>query len=112
MTLNPESWLRRQVWRILWQGPGAVSIYLSIPTPLICVALSLTDSSHLAVVSLFVLSVNLAFGVLFILADELDSCLASQFGASALLRREKPKSSRKTRDYIERGGSVSKYVVV
>ena len=64
MTLNPESWLRQQRWRILWQGPGAVSVYLSIPALLVCVALSLAHSSQLALASFFVLSVSLGLGAL------------------------------------------------
>jgi hypothetical protein len=29
MTLNPESWLRQQRWRILWQGPGgSLSVFV------------------------------------------------------------------------------------
>jgi hypothetical protein len=103
MTLNPELWLRQQLWRLLWQGPGAVSVYLSMPTPLICVALSLIDSSQLALVSLFVLSVNVALGVLLILADEIDSCRHHNLG---LLRF----SAAKSRSRIEKLGVKSKQV--
>ena len=67
MTLNPESWERRQLWRLLWQGPGAVSAYVSIPVPLICVAFAMTEWAQLGQVSLVVLSVNIAVGVLLIL---------------------------------------------
>jgi hypothetical protein len=103
MTLNPESWRRQQLWRLLWQGPGAVSVYLSIPTPLICVALSLIDSWQLALASLFVLSVNVALGVLLILADEIDSCRHHNLG---LLRF----SAAKSRSRIEKLGVKSKQV--
>jgi len=103
MTLNPESWLRQQLWRILWQGPGAGSVYLSIPTPLICVALSLIDSSQLALASLFVLSVNVALGVLSILADEIDSFRVHNLG---LLRF----SAAKSRDRIAKLGIRSTQV--
>jgi hypothetical protein len=103
MTLNPESWLRRQLWRLLWQGPGAVSMYFSIPTPLICVALSLIDSWQLALASGFLLSVNVALGVLLILADEIDSCRHHNLG---LLRF----SVAKSRSRIEKLGVKSKQV--
>lgn len=103
MTLSPESWLRRQLWRVLWQGPGAVSLYLSIPTPLICVALTLIDWSQLALVSLFILAANVALGVLFILADEIGSCRHNNLG---LLRF----SAANSRDRIERLGVKSKEV--
>jgi hypothetical protein len=62
MALNPESWPRQQRWRILWQGPGAVSVYLSIPALLVCVALSLAHSPQFALASFFVLSVSLGLG--------------------------------------------------
>jgi hypothetical protein len=103
MTLNPESWLRRQLWRLLWQGPGAVSLYLSIPPPLICVALSLIDSSQLALASLFVLSVNVALGILLILTDEIDCRRHHNLG---LLRF----SAAKSRSRIEKLGIQSKQV--
>jgi hypothetical protein len=67
MTLNPESWLRQQRWRILWQGPGGVSVYWSIPALLVCVALSLVRWSQLGLASFFVLSVSLGLGALLIL---------------------------------------------
>jgi hypothetical protein len=103
MSLNPESWLRQQLWRLPWQGPGAVSMYLSIPPPLICVALSPIDSSQLALASLFVLSVNVALGVLFILADEFESRRHHNLG---LLRF----SAAKSRSRIEKLGVRSKQV--
>ena len=40
--LDPDTWLRQQVWQLLWQGPGAVSVYWSVPLPLVCTALSLS----------------------------------------------------------------------
>ena len=103
MTLNPESWLRRQLWRLLWQGPGAVSVYLSMPAPLICVAFSLIDSSELGLASLFMLSVNVALGVLLILTDEIDCCRHHNLG---LLRF----SAARSRSRIEKLGVKSKQV--
>ena len=72
--LNPDTWLRRQVWQLLWRGPGAVSAYWSIPLPLVCAALSLAGPPELAVASFCILSVNVLLGVLLILADEIGSC--------------------------------------
>lgn len=103
MTLSLESWLRRQIWRLLWQGPGAISVYFSVPTPLICVALSLIDSPQLALASLLILAANIALGVLLILLDEIDSCRHHHLG---LLRF----SASKSRSRIEKLGVKSKQV--
>ena len=101
MTLNPESWLRQQRRRILWQGPGAVSVYLSIPALLVCVTLSLVHSSQLALATFLVLSVSLGLGALLILADEIDCCRHHKLG---LLRF----SASKSRCRIEKLGVKSK----
>ena len=77
---NPDSWRRQQLWRLLWQGPGAVSTYLSMPTPLVCVALSLVGSTELEWASLCVLSVSILLGVLLILVDEIGSCRNHNLG--------------------------------
>jgi hypothetical protein len=103
MTLNPESWRRSQFWWLLWQGPGAVSVYLSVPTALICVALSLIYSSQLALASLFVLLVNLALGVLLILTDEIGCRRHHNLG---LLRF----CAAKSRSRFEKLGVKSEYV--
>lgn len=103
MTLNPESWLRRQLWRLLWQGPGAFSVYFSMPTPLICVALSPIGSWQLALASFCILLVNAALGVLLILADEIGSCRHHNLG---LLRF----SALKSRSRIKKMGVNSKQV--
>ncbi len=101
--LNPDTWLRQQVWRLLWQGPGAVSAYWSIPLPLVCAALSLTGPPELAVASLCILSVNVLLGVLLILVDEIGSCRNHDLG---LLRV----SAAKSRDRIAKLGIRSKQV--
>ena len=78
-------------------------MYLSIPTPLICVAFSLIDSSQLALVSLYILSVNVALGVLLILTDEIDCCRHHNLG---LLRF----SAARSRSRIEKLGVKSNQV--
>jgi hypothetical protein len=103
MILNPESWVRRQLWRLLWQGPGALSAYVSISTPLIFVVFSMIESSQLGLVSLVILSINVALGVLFILADEIDSRRHHNLG---LLRFSVAKSRRR----IEKLGIKSEQV--
>jgi hypothetical protein len=101
--LNPDTWLRQQVWQLLWQGPGAVSAYWSIPLPLVCTALSLSGPPELARTSLCILSVNVLLGVLLILVDEIGSCRNHDLG---LLRV----SAAKSRDRIAKLGIRSKQV--
>jgi hypothetical protein len=101
--LNPDSWLRQQIWQLLWQGPGAVAAYLSIPVPLFCVALSSTGSTGLVWASLSILSINVLLGVLLILIDEIESCRDHNLG---LLRL----SASKSRARIEKLGVRSKQV--
>ena len=103
MTLNPESWLRRQLRRLLWRGPGAVSAYVSIPTPLICVAFAVMESPQLRLASLVILSLTVAVGVLLILADEIDCCRHHKLG---LLRH----SAAQSRGRIEKLGIKSRQV--
>ena len=43
--LNPDAWHRKQVWQLLWQGPGAVSTFWSMPLALVGAALSFWLSS-------------------------------------------------------------------
>lgn len=74
-----------------------------MPTPLICVALSLIGSWQLALASLFILLVNVALGVLLILADEIGSCRHHHLG---LLRF----SAARSRSRIEKMGVNSKQV--
>jgi hypothetical protein len=103
MTLNPESWVRRQLRRLLWQGPGAVSAYVSIPAPLICVALAMMESSELGLASLVILSINVALGVLLIFADQIECSRHHNLG---LLRY----SAAQSRVRIEKIGVRSKEV--
>lgn len=101
--LNLDTWLRQQVWQLLWQGPGAVSAYWSIPVPLVCTAFSLAGPTGLAGATLCVLLINVLLGVLLILVDEIDSCRNHDLG---LLRL----SAAKSRDRIAKLGIRSKQV--
>lgn len=103
MMLNPESWLRQQLWRVVWQGPGAISLYLAMPAPLLCSALSLFDSSPLGLATIFVLSANVAMGVILIVADEIECRRYHNLG---LLRF----SAAKSRSRIEKLGVRSEQV--
>ena len=101
--LNPDTWLRQQAWKLLWQGPGAVSAYSSIPLPLVCTVLSLGGPDGLAKASLCILLVNVLLGVLLILIDEIGSCRNHDLG---LLRL----SAARCRERIEKLGIRSKQV--
>src|ERR1700752_957333 len=101
--LNPNPWLRQQVWQLLWQGPGAVSAYWSIPLPLVCAALSSTGPPELAGASWCILSVSVLLGILLILVDEIGSCRNHDLG---LLRL----SAAKSRDRIAKLGIRSDQV--
>jgi hypothetical protein len=100
---NPDRWLRQQIWQLLWQGPGAVSAYWSIPVPLVCTALSLSGPPGLAGATCCILLVNLLLGVLLILVDEIGSCRNHDLGAIAFVRCEEPRSYRETWDQIRAG---------
>jgi len=78
--LNPDLWLRRQLWQQLWKGPGAVSAYLSIPIPLVCAGLSPIISADFEGPSLCILSISVLLGVLLILIDEIGSCRKHHLG--------------------------------
>ena len=100
---NPDTWLRQQIWQLLWQGPGAVSAYWSIPVPLVCTALSLGGPSGLAGATCYILLVSLLLGLLLILVDEIGSCRNHDLG---LLRL----SAAKSRDRIAKLGIRSNQV--
>ena len=100
---NPDTWLRHQIWQLLWQGPGAVSTYWSIPVPLVCTALSLGGPSGLAGATCYILLVSLLLGLLLILVDEIGSCRNHDLG---LLRL----SAAKSRDRIAKLGIRSNQV--
>jgi len=100
---NPDTWLRQQIWQLLWQGPGAVSTYWSIPVPLVCTALSLGGPPGLAGATCCVLLVSVLLGLLLILVDEIDSCRNHDLG---LLRL----SAAKSRDRIAKLGIRSNQV--
>jgi hypothetical protein len=101
--LSPDSWLRQQLWRQLWKGPGAVSTFLSTPVPLICAGLSAICLTELQGASLCILSINILLGALLILADEIDLRRNHCLG---LLRF----SAAKSRDRIQKLGINSKEI--
>jgi hypothetical protein len=101
--LNPDTWLRQQVWQLLWQGPGAISAYWSIPVPLVCTAFSLGSPSGFTGAILCILLINVLTGILLILIDEIGSCRNHDLG---LLRL----SAAKSRDRIARLGIRSNQV--
>jgi hypothetical protein len=78
--VDPDLWLRQQLWQQLWKGPGAVSAYLSIPIPLVCAGLSPIISTDFEGPSLCILSISVLLGVLLILADEIGSCRKHHLG--------------------------------
>jgi len=78
--LDPDLWLRQQLWQQLWKGPGAVSAYLSIPIPLVCAGLSPIISTDFEGPSLCILSISILLGVLLILVDEIGSCRKHYLG--------------------------------
>ena len=100
---SPDSWLRQQFWQRLWKGPGAVSTYLSVPIPVICVAISAVVSSEIQGVSLCILSITIVLGALLIVVDEIDFLRNHCLG---LLRL----SAAESRDRIQKLGINSKRV--
>lgn len=100
---NPDTWLRQQIWQLLWQGPGAVSAYWSLPVPLVCTAFSLRGPPGLAVATCCILLVSVLLGLLLILVDEIGSCRNHDLG---LLRL----SAAKSRDRIAKLGIRSNQV--
>ena len=101
--LDPDLWLRQQLWEQLWKGPAAVSAYWSIAIQLVCVGLSALGSRGLQEPSLWILSIIILLGVLLILGDEIASCRNHRLG---LLRF----SAAQSRDRIEKLGIKSKQV--
>jgi hypothetical protein len=100
---NPDTWLRQQIWQLLWQGPGAISAYWSIPVPLVCTAFSLGGPTGLARATSCILLLTVLLGVLLILVDEVYSRQNHDLG---LLRL----SAAKSRDRMARLGIRSKQV--
>jgi hypothetical protein len=72
--LDPDLWLRRQLWQLLWNGPGAVSAYLSIPIPLAGAGLSPFISTGFQGPSFCILAINVLLSVFLILIDLIGSC--------------------------------------
>ena len=101
--VDPELWLRQQLWEQLWKGPAAVSAYWSIAIQLVCVGLSALSSRELQGPNLWILSIIILLGVLLILGDEIASCRNHRLG---LLRF----SAAKSRDRMAKLGIKSKQV--
>ena len=101
--VDPDLWLRRQLWELLWEGPAAIPAYVSLPIQLLCVVLSAIVSTDFAGPSLYILSINVLLWILIILVDEIGSCRNHRLG---LLRF----SAAKSRDRIEKLGIKSKQV--
>ena len=78
--LNPDLWLRWQLWQQLWKGAGAVSAYLSIPIPLVCAGFSPIISTDFEGPSLCILSISVLLGAFLILVDEIGSCRKHYLG--------------------------------
>jgi hypothetical protein len=78
--LDSDLWLRQQLWQQLWKGPGAVSVYWSIPIPLVCAGLSPIISTDFEGPSLCILSISILLGVVLILVDEIGSCRKHYLG--------------------------------
>jgi hypothetical protein len=78
--LNPDAWYRKQVRQLLWQGPGAVSAFWSMPMVLVGAALSLAGNTGPAWLGLCMLLANVSLGALLILIDELGACRNHNLG--------------------------------
>jgi hypothetical protein len=103
--LDPDLWLRQQLWQQLWKGPGAVSAYLSIPIPLVCAGLSPSISTDFEGPSLCILSVIVLLSVLLILVDEIGSCRKHHLG---LLRFSVTKSRRRIKKLAVNSNEVDR----
>ena len=71
--LDPDLWLRQQLWQQLWKGPGAVSAYLSVPMLILCAALSPIISADFDTPSLCILSISSLLSVFLIVVDQIGS---------------------------------------
>jgi hypothetical protein len=72
--VDPDLWLRQQLWEQLWKGPAAISAYVTLPIQLLCVVLSAIVAKDFAGPSLWILSINVLLWALIILVDEIGSC--------------------------------------
>ncbi len=104
---NPDTWLRQQVWQLLWQGPGAISAYWSIPAPLVCAVVSLGGPPGLAWATCCILLLNVLLGVLLILVDEIGSRRNHDLG---LLRLSAAKSRERMAKLGIRCRQVDRFV--
>lgn len=105
--LNPDLWFRQQLWLQLWKGPGAVSTYLSMPVPLICVGLSAFGLTEPQGASLCILLLNIFLCSLLILADEIGSCRNHRLG---LLRFSAANSRGRIKKLGIRSGQIDRFV--
>jgi hypothetical protein len=101
--LNPDIWLRQQLWQQLWKGPATVSAYVSIAIQLGCTALSAVVSRDLERPNLCILLADVLICLLLILVDQIDLYRNHRLG---FLRR----SVAKSRSRIESLGIKSKQV--
>jgi hypothetical protein len=101
--LNPDAWHRKQAWQLLWQGPGAVSTFWSMPLALVGAALSLAVHTGPAWPGLSMPLANVSLSALLILIDELRACRNHDLG---LLRF----SAARSRDRIAKLGIRSKQI--
>jgi uncharacterized membrane protein YoaK (UPF0700 family) len=100
--LDPDLWLRQQLWQQLWNGPGAVSAYLSIPILLVGAGLSPIISTDFEGPSLCILAISVLLSVFLILVDQNWLMPKSPPGIIALLCHQKPQSYWKKRSQIKR----------
>jgi hypothetical protein len=101
--LNPDIWLRQQLWQQLWKGPATVSAYVSIAIQLGCTPLSAVVSRDLERPNLCILLADVLICLLLILVDQIDLYRNHRLG---FLRR----SVAKSRSRIESLGIKSKQV--
>src|SRR5260221_11173846 len=105
--LNPDAWHRKQVWQLLWQGPGAVSTFWSMPVALVGAALSLAVHTGPAWPGLSMPLANVSLGALLILLDELRACRNHDLG---LLGFSAARSRARTAKHGIRSKQIDRFV--
>ena len=104
--IDPDLWLRQQLWQQLWNGPGAVSAYLTIPMLLLCAGLSPIISSDFEAPSLCITSVSVLLSVFLILVDQIGSCRKHHRG---LLRFSVTKSLRRIEKIAVKSSEMDRF---